>query len=107
MASIIVACGSGVATSETVVSLIKEFLETRNVSGVDVQATDFKQVGSVLPNYDIYVWLAKPTPEIQEICDENDILDVNGVDILTGSKGDKTFLELTSALLNLRERHNS
>ncbi|MFM9597884.1 hypothetical protein ACKI1O_52380, partial [Streptomyces scabiei] len=57
---------------------------------------------SVLHNYDVYVWLAKPTPEIQDICNREGIPDVNGVDILTGAKGDKTYLDLVAALLSLR-----
>ena len=57
MAKIVVACGSGVATSETVVGLIKGFLDDHNISGVEVEATDFKGLASVLPKYDIYVWI--------------------------------------------------
>lgn len=102
MMKIVVACGSGVATSETVVASIKTFLEQHKVTGVEVEATDFKQLANVLHNYDIYVWLAKPTPEIQEICNNEGIPDVNGVDILTGAKGDKTFLNLVKAMLSLK-----
>ncbi|GBG95689.1 galactitol-specific PTS system IIB component [Ligilactobacillus salitolerans] len=102
MLKIVVACGSGVATSETVVGSIKSFLEEHSVSGVEVEATDFKQLASVLANYDVYVWLAKPTPEIQEICDEEGIPDVNGVDLLTGAKGDQTYLDLVNALMSLK-----
>lgn len=102
MLKIVVACGSGIATSETVVGSIKTFLEKHSVTGIDVEATDFKQLSSVLANYDVYVWLAKPTPEIQEICEKEGIPDVNGVDILTGAKGDDTYLDLVNALMKLR-----
>lgn len=102
MLKVVVACGSGIATSETGVGSLRTFLEEHSVSGVEVEATDFKQLAGVLANYDVYVWLAKPTPEIQQICDEEGIPDVNGVDILTGSKGDKTFLDFVNALMSLK-----
>lgn len=102
MLKIVIACGSGIATSETVVGSVKSFLEEHSVKGVEVEATDFKQLASVLPNYDIYIWLAKPTPEIHAICQEEGIPEVNGVDILTGSKGDQTYLELVNAMMNLK-----
>ncbi|MDE1499240.1 PTS galactitol transporter subunit IIB [Ligilactobacillus salivarius] len=98
MANIVVACGSGVATSETVVSLIKGFFEDHNISGVNVEATDFKGLAGVLPNYDIYVWIAKPTKEIQDICDREGIVDVNGVNILTGNNSDNSYKKILWAL---------
>lgn len=104
MLKIVVACGSGIATSETVVGSIRTFLEDHAVKGVDVEATDFKQLANVLPNYDIYVWLAKPTPEIHSICQKEGIPEVNGVDILTGSKGDKTYLDLVNAMMSLKNK---
>lgn len=102
MLKIVIACGSGIATSETVVGSVKSFLEDHSVKGVEVEATDFKQLANVLPNYDIYVWLAKPTPEIHDICQKEGIPEVNGVDILTGSKGDQTYLELVNAMMKLK-----
>lgn len=103
MADIVVACGSGVATSETVVASIKNFLNEHNVSGVNAEATDFKQLANVISNYDVYVWLAKPTPEIRDIVDKEGIKDVNGVDILTGAKGNKTYDDLVKALMDLKK----
>lgn len=104
MLKIVVACGSGIATSETVVGTVKSFLEEHAVKGVEVEATDFKQLPSVLPNYDIYVWLAKPTPEIHAICKKEGIPEVNGIDILTGSKGSQTYQELVNAMMNLKSK---
>lgn len=103
MLKVVVACGSGVATSETVVANLKTFLDDHHATGVDVQATDFKQLSGVLANYDVYVWLAKPTPEVQNICDREGIPDVNGVDILTGAKGEKTYLPFVNALMRLKD----
>lgn len=46
MLKVVVACGSGVATSETVVANLKTFLDDHHATGIDVQATDFKQLSS-------------------------------------------------------------
>ena len=88
MANIVVACGSGVATSETVVSLIKGFFEDHNISGVNVEATDFKGLAGI----------AKPTKEIQDICNREGIVDVNGVNILTGNNSDDSYKKILWAL---------
>lgn len=98
MAKIVVACGSGVATSETVVGSIKNFLAEHKITGVTVEATDFKGLASVLPKYDIYVWIARPTPELQAICQKQGIVDVNGVNILTGNNADDSFKKIIWAL---------
>lgn len=102
MASIVVACGSGVATSETVVGDINNFFDQHKITGVDVEATDFKQLADVLPKYDLYVWIAKPTKEIQEICDKNGILDINGVNILTGNNDEDSYKKILWGLKQLK-----
>ena len=51
-----------------------------------------------MPNYDIYVWIAKPTKEIQDICDREGIVDVNGVNILTGNNSDDSYKKILWAL---------
>ena len=104
MASIVVACGSGVATSETVVGIINDFLDQHNISGVNVEATDFKQLADVLPKYDIYVWIAKPTEQIKKICENNNIVDVNGVNILTGNNEEDSYKKLIWGLKTLKNR---
>ena len=101
MASIVVACGSGVATSENVVGIIKSFLEEHNITGVKVNATDFKQLADILPQYDIYVWIAKPTQEIMDICSKNGIIDVNGVNILTGNNNEDSYKKIIWGLKRL------
>lgn len=101
MASIVVACGSGVATSETVVGTIKSFLDDHHITGVDVEATDFKQLAQALPKFDIYVWIAKPTPEIKSICKKNGIVDVNGVNILTGNNDEDSYRKILWGLKRL------
>ncbi|MDO1604908.1 PTS galactitol transporter subunit IIB [Lactobacillus sp. YT155] len=104
MTKVVVACGSGVATSETVVGKVKSFLEDHKITGVEVEATDFKQLANVLKNYDVYVWLAKPTPEIMDICEQEGIYDVNGVNVLTGAMGGDEYLPLVNALYSLKNQ---
>ena len=58
----------------------------------------FKGLASVLPKYDIYVWIAKPTQEIQDICDNHGSADVNGGNILTGNNAEDSFRKIIWAL---------
>lgn len=102
MASIVVACGSGVATSETVVGIIKNFLDEHNITGVSVEATDFKQLADILPKYDLYVWIAKPTKSIKEICEKENIVDINGVNILTGNNDESSYKKIIWGLKSLK-----
>ena len=44
MAKIVVACGSGVASSEATASRIKDFFETNNVKGISVACDGFQTV---------------------------------------------------------------
>ena len=78
--------------------MIKGFFEDHNISVVNVEATDFKVLAVVLPNYDIYVCIDKPTTEIQDICDREGIVDVNGGNILTGNNSDDSYKKILWAL---------
>lgn len=102
MAKIIVACGSGVASSELVVKHIDDFFEDHSISGVDVEATDFKKLPDILANYDVYVWIARPNEEIQAIVDKNHIASVNGLPIFTGQNPETSYKEIILALRNLQ-----
>lgn len=44
------------------------------------------------------MWIAKPTKEIQDICDREGIVDVNGVNILTGNNSDNSYKKILWAL---------
>jgi len=59
MKKIIVACGSGVATSQTVASKLNKELEKKNVKA-DVEAVDMKSLESHIKNADAYVSIVKP-----------------------------------------------
>ena len=102
MAKIVVACGSGVASSEATASRIKDFFETNNVKGILVDATDFKQLPEILHNYDVYVWIAKPNQQLEELAKENNIAVVNGIPIFMNMNPEKSYKEIVQALKNMQ-----
>ena len=102
MAKIVVACGSGVASSEATASRIKDFFESHNVKGVSVDATDFKQLPEVLHNYDVYVWIAKPNQQLEELAKENNIAVVNGMPNFMNMNPEKSYKQIIQALKNMQ-----
>lgn len=81
MKRIIVACGSGVATSQTVASKLKKELAARGRE-VEVEAVDMKSLESHLKNADAYVSIVKPTKDYG-------VPVYDGVSFLTGMGMDK------------------
>ncbi|MGG5316500.1 PTS sugar transporter subunit IIB [Enterococcus sp. AZ072] len=61
MKKVIVACGSGVATSQTVASKIGRLLNERKVNA-SVEAVDIKSIKTFIKNADAYVSIT-PTSE--------------------------------------------
>lgn len=84
---VIVACGSGVATSQTVASKIESMCEDENIN-VTVDAVDIKSLESFIDQCDIYVSIVptglkdwgKPT--------------ISGIPFLTGIGIDEEFDKL-------------
>lgn len=76
MKKIIVACGSGVATSQTVASKLSKLLKEREITA-DVEAVDIKSLKHHVKNADAYVSIVKSKEEF-------DIPVFNGVAFLTG-----------------------
>ncbi|MTW85980.1 PTS galactitol transporter subunit IIB [Virgibacillus dakarensis] len=76
MKKVIVACGSGVATSQTVASKVKRILEEKKVRA-DVQAVDIKSLDNYIKSSDVYISITKNTKEY-------DIPTLNGIAFLTG-----------------------
>ncbi|BAK95409.1 PTS sugar transporter subunit IIB [Tetragenococcus halophilus] len=76
MKKIIVACGSGVATSQTVASKLSKLLKERKITA-DVEAVDIKSLKHHVKNADAYVSIVKSKEEF-------DIPVFNGVAFLTG-----------------------
>ncbi|KYD10281.1 MAG: PTS galactitol transporter subunit IIB [Caldibacillus debilis] len=76
MKKIIVACGSGVATSQTVASKIQNLLRERNIQA-QVEAVDIKSLDTHIKTSAAYVAITKPDKEYP-------IPVVNGIAFLTG-----------------------
>lgn len=76
MKRIIVACGSGVATSQTVASKVSRLLKERNVSAY-VEAVDLKSVERHMDSSVAYITITKTKKEYP-------IPVINGIAFLTG-----------------------
>jgi len=94
---LIVACGSGVATSTTIAEKIKKKFEEDDID-YNVEAVDYKSIMNELPNSSIYVYIAKPD---QEVLDEAERLGIDvfpGVPFLTGMGEDENYKKIVKAV---------
>jgi PTS system galactitol-specific IIB component len=87
MKRIIVACGSGVATSQTVASKIGSMLEDEGIQA-EVEAVDIKSLDSVINTCDIYVSIV-PTEGL-----DIKVPTLSGIPFLTGMGIDEEFEKL-------------
>lgn len=87
---LIVACGSGVATSQTIASKISGLLED---DGIDfpVEAVDYKSIQNELPSTGIYVYVAQPDDEVLEKAEELGVKVFPGIPFLTGMGADQIY----------------
>lgn len=76
MKKVIVACGSGVATSQTVVSKVKKILEKNGVRA-NVEAVDIKSLDLHVKSSNVYIAITKAKKQY-------DIPTLNGIAFLTG-----------------------
>ena len=76
MKTIIVACGSGVATSQTVASKVQKLLKEKKINA-KVEAVDIKSLKTHLKQSDVYISIV-PTK------DEVSIPVLSGIPFLTG-----------------------
>lgn len=93
---LIVACGSGVATSTTIAEKIKSRFEDDGIN-YPVEAVDYKSILNELPQASIYVYIAMPE---QEVLDEAERLGVDvfpGVPFLTGMGADGVYEEIVAS----------
>ncbi|WP_373899321.1 PTS sugar transporter subunit IIB [Haloimpatiens sp. FM7315] len=91
MKKIIVACGSGVATSQSVASKIQNMCEDEGLS-VDVEAVDIKSLDSIIDQCDIYVSIV-PTEGL-----DIKVPIINGIPFLTSLGLDEEFQKLKDLL---------
>jgi PTS system galactitol-specific IIB component len=89
-AKVIVACGSGVATSQTVASKVSRLLKERGVEA-DVEAVDIKSLKQYLKTADAYVSVVKTD-------DKFSVPVFNGVSFLTGMGQDAELEKLIAAI---------
>ena len=89
-AKVIVACGSGVATSQTVASKVDRLLKEARINA-DVQAVDLKSVDRHLEGAAAYITIVR---EIKQ----RDIPVINGIAFLTGMGQDRELSKLIDAI---------
>lgn len=89
-AKVIVACGSGVATSQTVASKVTRLLKEAKVDAT-VEAVDLKSVDRHLAGAAAYITIVREKKEYS-------IPTINGIAFLTGVGQDQEFTKLVDAI---------
>lgn len=87
---VIVACGSGVATSQTVASKVNRMLKEKSIDAA-VEAVDLKSVDRYLDGSAAYITIVKQTEPYP-------IPVINGIAFLTGIGKDREFEKLEAAI---------
>jgi len=95
---VIVACGSGVATSQTVASKVTRMLKEAKVDAV-VEAVDLKSVDRYIDGSAAYISIVKNQKEYP-------IPVLNGIAFLTGMGKDKEFEKLVTAIKDYEKNHH-
>lgn len=90
MKKVIVACGSGVATSQTVASKVERILKEHGVRA-NVEAVDIKSLDQHIRTSDAYVAITKANKEYN-------IPTFNGIAFLTGMGMEEEVEKLIDAL---------
>ncbi len=90
MKTVIVACGSGVATSQTVASKVNRLLKERKVDA-KVEAVDLKSVDRYLKDACAYISITKNTKTYN-------VPVINGIAFLTGVGQEKELTKLIEAI---------
>ncbi|RSK54623.1 PTS sugar transporter subunit IIB [Bacillus canaveralius] len=90
MKRVIVACGSGVATSQTVASKVKKLLDQKGVSA-QVEAVDIKSLDAYIKSASVYIAITKPEKQYPiPVC--------NGIAFLTGVGMDQELQKVIDAI---------
>ena len=95
---LIVACGSGVATSQTIASKIASLFEE---DGIDfpVDAVDYKSIQNELPSAGIYVYVAQPDDEVLEKAESLGVKVFPGIPFLTGMGSDDIYNSIKELII--------
>lgn len=93
MKTIIVACGGGVATSQTVAVKLQNLLEQHGLGGqVQIEAININSIQTYLKSADVYVSIS---PQGEE---KFDIPTFSGIPFLTGLGADAELDKILAAL---------
>ncbi|MDP9750567.1 PTS system galactitol-specific IIB component [Thermoanaerobacter pentosaceus] len=92
---IVVACGSGVATSKSVAERVKELCKQRKID-VETLAVDFRSVKSHLKDADLFISIAPYDPT------DYGVPVVSGIPFMTGIGMDKAMDEIEKILKNAK-----
>lgn len=95
-AKIIVACGSGVATSQTVASKVAHLLSAQ-AADAEVEAIDYKSLRTAIRQADIYISIVKEDTDWG-------VPVFNGVAFLTGVGQDAELKKLLAAIDEVNNR---
>lgn len=98
---LIVACGSGVATSTTIAEKIKNKFEKDGIN-FPVEAVDYKSIENELPGSAIYVYIAKPDEDILSLADSLKVKVFPGIPFLTGMGEEETYAGIVEAVKELK-----
>ncbi|WP_207719402.1 PTS sugar transporter subunit IIB [Clostridium sp. cel8] len=90
--NIFVACGSGVATSQTVASKISSMCEDEGLN-VNVEAVDIKSLENIIDQCDIYVSIVSAGHDFGKPT-------INGIPFLTGVGMEEEFKKLKEYILS-------
>lgn len=90
MKKVIVACGSGVATSQTVASKVTRLLKERHLDDIKVEVVDLKSVDTHIKNSAAYIAITK-------IEKQYPIPVINGIAFLTGINMDAELQKIIEA----------
>ncbi|MEW9121974.1 MAG: PTS sugar transporter subunit IIB [Thermotaleaceae bacterium] len=91
MKRIIVACGSGVATSQTVASKVQDLCEQKGIR-VEVDAVDIKSIDTYVKHCDLYISI---TPYVKN---DFGVPVISGIPFLTGVGIEQTMEEVIKVL---------
>lgn len=94
MKKVIVACGSGVATSQTVASKVNRLLKEKSVDA-RVEAVDLKSVDRHLKDAAAYITITK-------VSKQYDVPVINGIAFLTGMNQEAELEKLIEAIHNAK-----
>lgn len=93
---LVVACGSGVATSTTISERIKRRFEKDGIN-CNVEAVDYKSIMSELPTTNIYVYIAQPDVEVLDEAKRLNVDVYAGIPFLTGMGEDAIYDQIVES----------